>query len=369
MRAQNIETANAVEALGCWLVLSRNNWVGGRRLRGGIKMRHRTDVPFAEARKRNFYVTQPMRTSTVQPLHALGFVQSESERFNAFNIAQPGRDFIEAVCDTYGKSYKQRNVLEHLVGWATGTIKTITISSTSSETLRKALSPIDPLPKRARQVLRGYLTHGDGQDSVRRKAILAWVDGIPSDTADHVSWSEKPTELDDAHWKDLDAGARFFAVRDAAIVLLDKVEAHMGNMSRPRLELSNSLPTGIPAYCASLRQQANRFLNLNYDPTPEQQAGSFCRECLDEKHVLERLVTRDGRILRLSSNAVIPGPAFQGSPAPVDETESEPDEDQFVDEPTIRTVLPKGISHRVGNMLLLSLDLQGKLSKHLEAME
>lgn len=103
MRVQNIETANAVEALACWLVLSRNNWVGDRRLRGGIKMRHRRDVPFAEARKRNFYVTQPMRMSTVQPLHALGLVHSESERFNAFSTAPPGRDFIEAVCDASGK--------------------------------------------------------------------------------------------------------------------------------------------------------------------------------------------------------------------------------------------------------------------------
>ena len=117
-RAQNIETANAVEALACWLVLSRNNWVGDRRLRGGTKMRHRRDVSFAEARKRNFYVTQPMRMSTVQPLHALGLVHSESERFNAFSTAQPGLDFIAAVCDASGASYRQRNVLDHLVGWA-----------------------------------------------------------------------------------------------------------------------------------------------------------------------------------------------------------------------------------------------------------
>lgn len=260
-------------------------------------------------------------------------------------------------------SFRRRNVLEHLVGWATGAIHGI-----NSETLRIALSPIEPLPPNARQVLRGCLIRGDRQDAVRRRAILAWVDGIVSNAAAHASWSERPTELDEAHWRDLYAGAHFFAVRDAAICLLDAVEAHMGSLGRPRLELSSSPPAGIPACGASLRQLANGFLALDYDPTPEQQAGSFCRECLDETHVIERLVTRDGRILRLSSNAVIPGPAFQGSPTLVGETESEPDEDRLADEPMTSTALPEGISHRVGNMLLMSLDLQGRLSEWLEAM-
>lgn len=362
-RAQNIETANAVEALACWLALSKNNWVGDQRLRGGTKMRHRIDVSFADARKRNFYVTQPMRMSTVQPLHALGLVHSESERFNAFSTAQPGLDFIAAVCDASGASYRQRNVLDHLVGWATGAM-----SGIRSETLRKTLSPIEPLPRNARRVLRGCLIRGDNQDAVRRRAIFAWMDGILSNAADHASWSERPTELDEDHWRDLSVGAHFFAVRDAAIGLLDAVEAHMGSLDSPRLELRNSPPAGIPAYCVSLRQQANQFLALDHDPTLEQQAGSFCRECLDEKHVIERLVTRDGRILRLSSNAVIPGPAFQGSPTPVYETEPEADEDQLADEPMTSTELPEGISHRVGNMLLMNLDLQGKLSERLEAM-
>ena len=84
--------------------------------------------------------------------------------------------------------------------------------------------------------------------------------------------------------------------------------------------------------------------------------------------ICTKISSRDGRILRLGTNAVIPGPAFQGSPTPVDETEPEADEDQLVDEPMTSTELPEGISHRVGNMLLMNLDLQGKLSERLEAM-
>ena len=364
MRVQNIETANAVEALACWLVLSRNNWMGDRRLRGVTKMRHRRDVLFEEARKQNFYVTQPMRMSTVQPLHALNLVVSESVRFNAFSTAQNGRNFIEAACDAFGVSYGQkRNVLEHLIGWATGAIHGL-----SSEVLRNALSPTEPLPGSARQVLRGCLIRGGSKDAIRRKAILAWVDRMISNASNHVSWLEMPNELDEAHWKDLRAGALFFAVRDAAIDLLNAVEAHMGSLENPRLELGNSMPADISGECVSLGQKAVRFLDLGYDPTPEQQAGSFCRECLDEKQVIEKLVKRDDLILRLGSNAVIPGPAFQGSPTADDQTEPKTSGKEIIDEPVASAALPENISQRVGNMILLSRDLHGKLTKWLEVI-
>ena len=83
-RAQNIEVANAVEALACWLALDSTGWKRDPRLRGALKLFGKNDLSFATVSKRSFYVTQPMRQATVQPLRALGVVESSGERFNAF---------------------------------------------------------------------------------------------------------------------------------------------------------------------------------------------------------------------------------------------------------------------------------------------
>ena len=64
-RAQNIEVANAVEALACWLALASNDWKRDPRLRGVLKLSGKNELSFATVSKRSFYVTQPMRQSTV----------------------------------------------------------------------------------------------------------------------------------------------------------------------------------------------------------------------------------------------------------------------------------------------------------------
>ncbi len=84
-RMRNTEVANAVEALACWLALDGIGWKPNPRLRGATKMRNRTDLSFAIMRKPSFYVTQPMRQATVQPMRALGLAESAGERFNAFD--------------------------------------------------------------------------------------------------------------------------------------------------------------------------------------------------------------------------------------------------------------------------------------------
>jgi hypothetical protein len=71
MRVQNIEVTNAIEALACWLALEGNGWKPDPRVRGARKMRRNMDLSFAHMRKPGFYVTQPMRQATVQPLRAL----------------------------------------------------------------------------------------------------------------------------------------------------------------------------------------------------------------------------------------------------------------------------------------------------------
>jgi hypothetical protein len=124
-RVRNIEATNAVEALACWLALNQNGWHRDARLRGATKMRGANDLSFANMRKPSFYVTQPMRQATVQPLRAMGLVESTGERFNAFSSTPVGRDFstgcVPAVTRTTAPCWST---------WARGPAAPMTKSST-----------------------------------------------------------------------------------------------------------------------------------------------------------------------------------------------------------------------------------------------
>lgn len=89
-KVQNIEVANAIEALACWLAFNKTGWSRDARLRGNTKLHGKDDLSFRRVRQRSFYVTQPMRMATVQALPALGFVDSDSARFKAFRCSDAG---------------------------------------------------------------------------------------------------------------------------------------------------------------------------------------------------------------------------------------------------------------------------------------
>ncbi|MDW7644869.1 MAG: hypothetical protein SCI25_07485 [Desulfuromonadales bacterium] len=112
---QNIEVANAIEALACWLSFNSNGWSRDSRLRGKTRLQGKDDFSFRRVRQRNFYITQPMRMATVQSLAALGFVESDSVRFNGFRCSVAGREFVEQA--TNDRPYN-RTVIDHLTCWA-----------------------------------------------------------------------------------------------------------------------------------------------------------------------------------------------------------------------------------------------------------
>lgn len=80
-----------------------------------------------------------MRQATVQPLRALGLVESNGERFDSFRCTQQGEAFIDAAWADI-RPHK-RSVLDYLVMWAKALYEDV---KTSSE-LRTALSPLEPL--------------------------------------------------------------------------------------------------------------------------------------------------------------------------------------------------------------------------------
>lgn len=356
-RCRNIETANAIEALACRLALESNGWQSDMRLRGVTKLRGTpVIVRFEQARRRGFYVTTPMRMATVQPLLALGLVDSESERFNAYRVGQRGRDLIEAVCEAYGESYRSSGVFEHLARWAAGAARALPASP-----LAAALSPILPLPVGARPILRDCIVAGDTEEAGRRRAVLAWVDRVAGDRSAGATWSDRPLEIGEDHWEDLQAGARFFALRDAALRLLDRIEGAIRDSSKRRFELGARLAGGIGTEAEAVSRLAGEFLALEHDRTSGALATQFCRECTGDTKMVEALVQRDDRILRMSGRAVIPGPAFEAVQAAVPDLEGDGEDVEEGPLGPSDAVVPPGISLRVWNMLLLGQDLGGKI--------
>lgn len=361
-KVQNIEAANAIEALACWQSYSQNGWAQDLRLRGRLKF-NRVNVPdlsFAVVRKRTFYVIQPMRMGTIQPLLALGLVKSDTERFNSFVCSDVGESFIETSCSSF--TPYNRSILEHLVGWACGYHNDVQ----NSDRLRAALSPLDPLPKVAREFLRERLVVGNGRDGLRRRSALKWVRSIRSNQGVSMSWSQRPPSIDVDHWRDLELGALFFKTRDAAIAVLDKLESLVGNRPDQKIHLSQLVVSELTYELGELKKWAQAFQRYGYDPTPDGIALAFCRECTnaDVLQVIQYLVARDERVLRLRAGAIRPAAAFQGGNA----NQRVDEEDDHLDlDGGIRW--PEGISYRIKYLFRLNADLDGKLGSILTPEE
>jgi hypothetical protein len=362
-RAQNIEVANAVEALACWLALDYSGWQRDPRLRGALKLSGKKDLSFLAVRKQNFYVTQPMRQATVQPLRALGLVESNGERFNAFRCTQQGESFIEAACSAF-RPYK-RAVLDHLLMWAKGIHDEV---KTSSE-LSRALSPLEPMAESAREFLRERIIQGTGTEASRRRKALDWVEALRDNPQPRIEWSLRPRMLDELHWCDLRAGALFFAARDAAISVLDQIELHIGNASDQLMSMDATLPESLADKVKALREHAQTFLDESYDRSPAAEATVFCRECIEQNtaRLLERLLLREGHVLRLRGRDIVPGVAFRGIVLSESGTARSSEEEGAEAEVSQVIPLPEGISHRVRNFFLLNLDLRSDLGTWLSS--
>jgi hypothetical protein len=349
----NITVANAIEALACWLALRKKEKDGdlkfNSRLRGKTKMQGKNDLAFAKVSQRSFYVTQPMRMATVQPLLALGFVSSDSQRFSRYSCSEQGYEFIEAVCSDSNPCFRSKNVLDYLTQWANNQ----NVNVTSVTKLQEALSPLVPLNKSARYLLYNQLVkgHSNSNEAKRRRDALNWVENLRLTSPNFMNWKNKPEALSNEHWKDLRAGAKFFLARRAAIKLLDLIESQMANLSKPQISLNTALSTLLIEDVQKLKECCQDFLKENHDPT--QLASEFCRECsnADPTIILERLIRRDNRVLCLRNQLIVPGPAYRGN---IDDSINVEN-----DSPDVAEIpWPDGISERIKNLFELNRDLK-----------
>lgn len=359
VKVQNIEVANAIEALACWLAFKQNKWQSDSRLRGNTKLQGKSDdFSFKRVSHRNFYVTQPMRMATVQALPALGLAEADGARFNAFQCSADGKAFVEQACKEY-KPHK-RLVVDHLLKWVQGEKD----KEVGTEELRKALSPLRPLSDETLRLLRERLIQGGNdslEDKKRRRNALTWIEEIRQ-KPDQKGWDAKPKVLDDEHWNDLVSGAKLFRTRDAAIAVLDAMEAHIGNITNcQKHDLKTVIPEALATPLDELKKAAEAYLDTK---RADVHAIDFCRECAQDNAsaVLRSLVARDGHVLRLDGEVIKPGPAFRGSAAPKSDDEADAE-----DTPNGKKniPLPEGISYRMRNLYLLNLDLHGELDQWL----
>lgn len=361
-----IEVANAIEALACWCAYNSNGWASDSRLRGRQKLVGKGDLTFARLRQPGFYVTQPMRMATVEPLAELGFVEPGSQRFNSFRCAQVGMDLIEAAT----ADYKPYNATVENYLFARGADDAF-VSDTIA--LTEALSPLTPMASDARSLVRDRLCACVGQDEVaRRKNALAWVRALDANSP--PGWETKPAELDEKHWGDLRSGARFFAARDAAIEVLNSIEKQLGSLAALKLGADDAHKIAfVQARLEQLNDAAQHFLAEYYDPTEGRMASTFCRECVatDPATIVRNLVKRDDRVLRLVGNDIRPGAAFSFQSQTGTSNEEDEDEDEGPGpgaRNADRVPVPADISDRVRNLYLLELDLQGRLGEFLNPL-
>jgi len=358
--ARNIEVANAVEALACWLAFRDRDWAPDPRLRGNRKLRTREQIPFRAARQRSFYVSQPMRMATVQTLPALGLVDSRGVRFSSFSCTQVGIDLLQAATTAF-RPYK-RTVIDHLLLWIQGKENRV-----ESVAFRETLSPVEPLPVAAAAILADCLvrvgTHEKPEATNRRRDALRWVESrresrrVAPDVSVH--WSSRPPEIgSEAHWLDLHAGSLFFTARDAALDLLDALELRMP--AERKLLLDEALVISLEPFIGKLRQAAQAFLELQH---ANSLANDFCRECSgdDPLAILSSLVQRDNRVLRGQGTQILPGPAFRGGVISETEDAFDPDSANLLDD----LGFPENISQRIPNLYWLNLDLRGELGPYL----
>jgi hypothetical protein len=361
---RNIEIANAVEALACWLALDQNGWQSDSRLLGRLKMQGKTELSFRKVRQQGFYVTQPMRMRTVQPLLALGFVDAGSERFNSFVCTEIGRTFIEVAYQAYRP--KNRSVLNNLLGWMQGDDDCV-----RTDHSRRALSPTEPLRNEAREILRERIIQGPTKIGGRRSNLLEWMDELGDTPNQQITWDRQPKSLEDDHWRDVRVGGHFFVAREAAFEVLDSVEMYLGNKSEQRLSLTSDLPDQTKNAINTLRERSQMFLKEDYDPSPGGLAKKFCKECSeqDAAGILKNLVMRDGRVLQLSGNIIVPGAAFRGVEAQKAENEIEAGGADDGAGLSAGLQWPEGISVRIQNLFLLNTDLRGDLDHWLNEQD
>lgn len=346
----NIQVTNAIEALACYLAYSSTEWNADNRLRGRTKLNSPTDLTYKTFSGNGFYVTQPMRMSTVQALPGLGFVKSKGERFNSFSLSQQGKYFVDAACASY--KCHRLSISEFLTRWVKNEKRLPSFYTSSHGDLLFVMSPLIRLEQHAVNVFTQALLSGNSESVSRRKSVLEWTKS--KNLQSYVNWT-KPLFIEQTHFDDLKSGAFFFSLRNKSLDLLNVIEAEITPLNPPKLDLTVPLSESIIVAVSNLKEAANEFLTLEHDPSTSKEATHFVKQCFqsDDIDVIKSLLERDEVVLRCRGEQILPAAAF-GKPESVS--------NEGIDDDSL---FPNDVSFRVWNMYVLNRDFENKLEEWL----
>ncbi|MFG1422325.1 hypothetical protein [Roseixanthobacter liquoris] len=360
-----ITAANAVEALACCLAFERNGWKRDDHLVGRRKLAGVDALTFKVLGRVGTYVPQPMRMATTSALPALGLVEPGASRFNTMCLSDVGHLFLQAA----SKNHRPYNteLINYLCDWQKGRSK----PPENSDKLADVLSPLLPLPREALDILShqvfGFDTDVSRRNVSRRCAVRDWLSAGAGE-----EWTSRPACISPEHWLELEAGARFFALRETCLALLDGIEDQIGSRNG-HFDPAAALPEPIETQIHEVKRRAKAFLDIQL---PGADSGvSSARELADvlngdPETSLVALVERDGRTLTTDGRLIRPGPVFRGNATGRDEMPQSEEPGEMVEEEGDSVPhnaaelppLPAHISPRIGNFFNMINDLksQGK---------
>lgn len=291
-----IDVANAIEALAMKLALGEEGAADdatpfSHRIRGRQKL-PRVGRSFKELSKRGAYVTQPFRQGCGQPLVMLGLVEGNSARFNSFELTPEGERLLAFF----------RNVQGKLKSW----IETDDVALKSAP----EILPDAELPKEVRGMLARRLRDGIGAE--RRIAILTCGRNLTSDGI----LDAKSNELSQEHWKDLKGGVALGRLRKEAVEVLDAVEGVLVKMKNdgdlPKISCDGAiLIENISQKIEACRSEADSISRAILEAN-DADSTLFLIKCQmqDPTKFLRELAKRDGVVIVLRDDHLVPGPAF-----------------------------------------------------------
>lgn len=197
-------------------------------------------------------------------------------------------------------------------------------------------------------LLREHLNQGNTE----RRNALAWIESLKDEQSNAASNKlQRPAQIEEAHWRDIQVGASFLPLHDLAVAALDVVEANMEQVCNLKDGAKKA-----EAELGVLKDACEYFLGFNYKEQTD--ALKFCRECVGGPiDALRALVQRDETVLRWDGEKIRRGPAFKGHPVREVDPSQEPEGD---------TPVPRNLSYRFRNLYRLNLDLNGELDTWLK---
>lgn len=297
-----VTVTNAIEALAMKAAHTASSGAVdktiGSRLRGHRKLALVDDLSYASLSRRGAYVSQPLRQMLQQPLDGLGL--ATGGRFATLEIASDALTLLE------GKPLKE--LLDALDAWVGGA------GSGKLPSVARRISPLGSVPRPLAIALRSRLfEEGRPKDMARRRSVrdADWLDETRADARVFAEATPRPP-FDAEHWRDLRAGAALLALRHKALLMLRDMEGALLAARQAGLPVRLTTKEAVARFAAQIEDLGRDAVTMApmIEPAGETDSLAFLRLLLsaDPSTVVRGLVMRDGTVLRLDGDRILPGP-------------------------------------------------------------